>query len=110
MEKTKIKDFNYYVPESYHNVKTRGNFKISFNKWIKKDEDKEVYANYLEQNPRKHVGPQHYWKFPKVDPRKKVDRKNIIQQKEDDNGNKVYFMDRTFTDKVVYKPMKKHIF
>lgn len=112
MEKTKIKDFNHYVPESYHKVKTRGRELIKFTNWKKTDDEKEVYANYLEQNPKKHVGPQHYWKFPKLDPRKrkKDDKKLIIQQKEDDNGNKVYFMDRGFTDKFVSKPMKKHLF
>jgi len=107
-EKSGIKDFNLQVTNAFNTVKDKGKIHFSYNIRKKKEEEQEVWEKYLEENPRKHVGPQHYWKYPKVNPRKKPNQIKIPL--EDDNGQKLYFMDRKITDKRVYKPMKNHIF
>ena len=81
----------------------------------------DQYQKYAEENPKKHVGPQHYWQtHPYKNPYKKKkkseddlpdekpdDEKSVVV---DDEGKKKFYINRQRTDKVQYKPMKKHIF
>lgn len=108
-EKTKLNDFNTYISKAYNTVRHRGNLHFKYvlpNQ--RKEEEQEVYDKWLEENPKKHVGPQHYWKVPKVNPKKHPSKVKFPD--EDENGNKTYFLDRKVTDKRVYKPMKNHVF
>lgn len=102
-----MKDLNIHIRDSFYKVKTRGNIPFAYTVRQKKEEEQEVWERYLEQNPKKYVGPQHYWKYPKIGYKTKKDWR---PPEEDDNGNKTYYMRREMTDKKVYKPMKKHIF
>lgn len=105
-EKQGLKDYNLKVREAFATVKNRGNIHFSYTVRQKKEEEQTAWESYLEQNPKKVVGPQHYWKYPKVGYKVKKDYK---PPEEDDNG-KTYFQKREVTDKRIYKPMKKHIF
>lgn len=107
-EKTKIADFNLQVSKAFNTVRDNGKFYFSYNVRKKKEEEQEVWDKYLEENPKKHVGPQHYWKYPKINPKTKPNKIKIPT--EDEGGQKLYLMDRKVTDKRVYKPMKNHIF
>ena len=104
-EKTKLENFNLHISNAYNTV--RDNRKIRFKYTVpkKSETEQECYDKWKEECPKKYVGPQHYWKYPKIKPGKKVKIPT-----EDDNGNKVYFMNRKETDGRIYKPMKKHIF
>ena len=64
-----------------------------------KMKDTEQYAAALEKNPKVYIGPQQYWKMPKETFSKKKANLSSIT---DDNGNKIYYMDRKKTDKRVY--------
>jgi hypothetical protein len=89
-------------------VTHRGNINFTYKK---KTDNMEVeqYAKWREENPGVWPGPQHYWKT--MPPRKgKPRKKDEDPPTEDKNGNKLYLMDRKKTDKVLYKPMKRHIF
>jgi hypothetical protein len=108
-EHAKLKDFNLHITNAYNTVRDKGKFHFKYTlPNQRKTEDQEVYDKWKEECPKKYVGPQHYWKYPKVNPRVKPDKVKIPT--EDDQGNKVYMMDRRKTDKMIYKPMKKHIF
>ena len=70
----------------------------------------EHYVAAEEDHPKKHVGPQHYWKMPK-EVRNKRKYKAMLETLEDDDGNKLYYMDRRKTDKRVYIPyMRKGVY
>lgn len=101
-----LKNFNLEVRDKFEQVKKRGFIPFKYEIRQKKEEEENVYNLYLEQNPKKHVGPQHYWKMPKQDPRKKPTDKFP----DEEDGAKTYYLDRKKTDKRVYKPMKGHIF
>lgn len=107
-EKTKIKDLNLQIPLAFSKtVRDIGKTMRIIKTYKMTEDEQEVYDKYKEENPKKFVGPQHYWKYPKENFRKKK-QKEI--PKEDENGNKLYFLKRETTDKRVYKPMKNHLF
>lgn len=70
----------------------------------------EQYRNNIENFPRVHVGPQHYfrtlpWTKPK---RKKLDDDD--EERNDDDEEKKKIVPREKTDKFVYKPMRKTVY
>ncbi len=106
-DKQKLKDYDLKVRDAFETVKNKGNRHFTYTLRKRKEDEQEVWDRYLEQNPKKHVGPQHYWQYPKLGYKIRPDYKPPT---EDDAGQKVYFMKRETTDKKIYKPMKKHIF
>jgi hypothetical protein len=106
-DKQRLENMDVQVVKAYNVVKSRGNIHFSYMQRKKKEEHQAVWDNYIEQNPRKYVGPQHYWKYPKMGFKVK---KGFRLPEEDEKGNKAYYMNREMTDKRVYKPMKKHVF
>lgn len=109
LEKQKIKSLNYDVRGAWSTVKNRGQILFSYQKTNRRnEEEQEVYDRFREENPIKYVGPQHYWKMPKLKPKQLL--KMNVKLPKDDGEVKNYYMDRKITDKTAYKPMKKHIF
>jgi len=98
----KKEDIWINVVNSFHRVNHHGELKIKFEPEYKLKET-EQYIQSLENNPRKYVGPQHYWKMPKETfSRFKKAAKPNLSALTDDNGNKIYYMDRKKTDNRVY--------
>ena len=107
----KKEDMWVNVVNSFHRTNHHGELKIKFQPEYKMKET-EQYVAYLENNPKKYVGPQQYWKMPKetfsrYNKFKKPNLSNIT----DDNGNKIYYMDRKKTDKRIYSAgLRKCVF
>lgn len=58
------KDLWILIQDAFDKVTKHGKLKMKFQPLYKFKEE-EQYQTYLENNPRKYVGPQHYWKMPK---------------------------------------------
>ena len=98
----KKEDMWINVINSFHKVNHHGELKIKFQPEYKMKET-EQYVSFLEKSPKKYVGPQHYWKMPKETfSRFNKYKKPNLSSLTDDNGNKIYYMDRKKTDKRVY--------
>ena len=108
----KRNDLNLDVPGSFHKVKHHGEVYYKMYKNFQFDKE-EQYQNYLENNPKKYVGPQHYWRMPKetFNKRGKKNKSAALGFIEDDKGNKVFYMDRKKTDKRVFTAgMRKAVY
>lgn len=109
LEKQKIESFDYDVRRAWTTMKNRGQILFKYETTNRRNADEqEVWDRFREENPIKHVGPQHYWKMPKLKPKQLL--KMNVKLPKDDGEVKNYYMDRKKTDKTAYKPMKKHIF
>lgn len=108
-DRLKLDNLELKVVDAYKTVKDGRKIHFKYAKANQRtDEQNDVYNTWRENNPIRHVGPQHYFKMPKVKPgqKKKVD----LTPLEDADGRKTYFSDRKITDKKTYKPMKGHLF
>ncbi len=68
----------------------------------------------MEERPRKHPGPQMYWK---TIPHSKLKSSKTMSKSEskystveNSDGSKTLMIDRKVTDKAIYKPMSSYIF
>lgn len=107
----KAEDLWINVVNGYHKLNHHGELLIKFQPEYKLKET-EQYTAYLEKSPKKYVGPQQYWKLPKETfSRYMKYKKPNVSHITDDNGNKVYYMDRKKTDKRVYSAnMRKAVY
>ena len=107
----KKEDMWINVVNSFHRVNHHGELKIKFQPEYKMKET-EQYVAFLENSPKKYIGPQQYWKMPKETfSRFKRYKKPELSNITDDNGNKIYYMDRKKTDKRVYSAnMRKAVY
>ena len=94
----KKEDLWINVVNGYHKLTHHGELPIKFQP-IYKVLETDQYKTMLEDQPRIYIGPQQYWKMPKENFKQK---KQNISHITDDNGRKVYYMDRKKTDKRVY--------
>ena len=107
----KKEDLWINIVNSFHKVNHHGELKMKFQPEYKMKET-EQYVAFLEKSPKKYIGPQQYWKMPKetfsrYNKYKKPNLNNIT----DENGNKIYYMDRKKTDKRVYSAtLRKAVF
>jgi hypothetical protein len=106
----KKEDLWMKVVDSYHKVTHHGELPIKFQP-IYKMKETEQYVAMLENQPRVYIGPQQYWKMPKETFSKYRQKKPNLSSITDDNGNKIYYMDRKKTDKRVYSAgMRKAVY
>ena len=106
----KKEDLWINVSKSYHRVTHHGELPIKFQP-IYKVHETEQYQAMLENQPRVYIGPQQYWKMPKETFTRKGQKKPNLSSITDDNGNKIYYMDRKKTDKRVYSAgMRKAVY
>ena len=108
----KRSDLNLDIPGSFYKVKHHGEIYYKMVKKFNYDKE-EQYQNYIENNPKKYVGPQHYWRMPKetFNKRGKKNKSAALGFIEDDKGNKVFYMDRKKTDKRVFTAgMRKAVY
>ena len=98
------KDLFVNIRKSFYEVNNHGQLLYIIHKKFPFEKE-EHYKSYIEKNPKKYVGPQHYWKVPFE--KEKKNTKFI----HDNSGNKIYYMDRKKTDKRVYIPnLRKSIY
>lgn len=109
-DKQQIKSFNINVSEATKKVKKSIPATKMYPKLEKKDNEKDALERYLEQNPKTSVGPQHYWKYPKLTWKQENKKGGPDLPLEDKDGKKTYFKKREATDKFAYKPMKSYFF
>ena len=103
----KKEDLWINVVNGYHKLTHHGELPIKFQPTYKVLET-DQYKTMLENQPRIYIGPQQYWKMPKENFKQK---KQNISHITDDNGRKVYYMDRKKTDKRVYSAgMRKAVY
>ena len=103
----KKEDLWINVVNGYHKLTHYGELPIKFQP-IYKVLETDQYKTMLENQPRIYIGPQQYWKMPKENFKQK---KQNISHITDDNGRKVYYMDRKKTDKRVYSAgMRKAVY
>ena len=106
----KKEDLWINVSKSFHRVTHHGELPIKFQP-IYKVRETEQYQAMLENQPRVYIGPQQYWKMPKETFTRKGQKKPNLSSITDDNGRKVYYMDRKKTDKRVYSAgMRKAVY
>ena len=106
----KKEDLWINVSKSFHRVTHHGELPIKFQP-IYKMQETEQYVAMLENQPRVYIGPQQYWKMPKETFTRKGQKKPNLSSITDDNGNKIYYMDRKKTDKRVYSAgMRKAVY
>ena len=106
----KKEDLWINVVKSYHKVTHHGELPIKFQP-IYKVLETEQYTSMLEKQPRVYIGPQQYWKMPKETFSRYKAKKPNLSNITDDNGNKIYYMDRKKTDKRVYSAgMRKSVY
>ncbi len=91
------KDLFVNIRKSFYEVNNHGQLIHIMHKKFPYEKE-EHYKSYIEKNPKNFIGPQQYWKVPFKKENKNT--KFII----DNNGNKIYYMDRKKTDKRVYNP------
>ena len=96
----KKEDLWIKVREGYHKLTHHGEILMKFAPEFKFQEVDQYKAS-KENYPTVHIGPQQYWKMPKENFRKKS-AKRSMSTITDDQGNKIYYMDRKKTDKRVY--------
>ena len=103
----KKEDLWINVVNGYHKLTHHGELPIKFQP-IYKVLETDQYKTMLENQPRIYIGPQQYWKMPKENFKQK---KQNISHITDDNGRKVYYMNRKKTDKRVYSAgMRKAVY
>ena len=103
----KKEDLWIHLSKAFHDVTHHGELLIKFQPEYKMKET-DQYTAAIEKNPRVYIGPQQYWKMPKETFSKKKANLSSIT---DDNGNKIYYMDRKKTDKRVYSAgMRKAVY
>ena len=103
----KKEDLWINVVNGYHKLTHHGELPIKFQP-IYKVLETDQYKTMLENQPRIYIGPQQYWKMPKENFKQK---KQNISHITDDNGRKVYYMDRKKTDNRVYSAgMRKAVY
>ena len=103
----KKEDLWINVVNGYHKLTHHGELPIKFQP-IYKVLETDQYKTILENQPIIYIGPQLYWKMPKENFKQK---KQNISHITDDNGRKVYYMDRKKTDKRVYSAgMRKAVY
>ena len=106
----KKEDLWIKIVDSFHKVTHHGGLPIKFQP-IYKMQETEQYAAMLENQPRVYIGPQQYWKMPKETYSRYKQKKQNLSSITDDNGNKIYYMDRKKTDKRVYSAgMRKAVY
>ena len=106
----KKEDLWIKIVDSFHKVTHHGGLPIKFQP-IYKMQETEQYAAMLENQPRVYIGPQQYWKMPKETYSRYKQKKPNLSSITDDNGNKIYYMDRKKTDKRVYSAgMRKAVY
>ena len=106
----KKEDLWINIVKSYHKVTHHGELPIKFQP-IYKVLETEQYTSMLEKQPRIYIGPQQYWKMPKETFSRYKAKKPNLSSITDDNGNKIYYMDRKKTDKRVYSAgMRKSVY
>ena len=106
----KKEDLWIKVVDSFHKVTHHGHLPIKFQP-IYKMHETEQYVAMLEKQPKVYIGPQQYWKMPKETFSKYRQKKPNLSSITDDNGNKIYYMDRKKTDKRVYSAgMRKAVY
>lgn len=108
LDKHHLKSLNVDVLKAYDTVKRRGNILISMAKPYKESQE---FADKPHKIFSDVIGPNHYWKMakPTFNFRKKT-KENLYETKEDNDGNKIYMMDRKITDRKLYKPMNTTVF
>ena len=98
----KKEDMWINVVNGFHKLNHHGELQIKFQPEYKMKET-EQYQAFLEKSPKKYIGPQQYWKLPKETfSRYNKYKKPNISHITDDNGNKIFYMDRKRTDNRVY--------
>ena len=106
----KKEDLWINISKSFHKVTHHGELPIKFQPIYKMNET-EQYVAMLEKQPRVYIGPQQYWKMPKETYSRYKQKKPNLSSITDDNGNKIYYMDRKKTDKRVYSAgMRKAVY
>ena len=106
----KKEDLWINIVDSFHKVTHHGELPIKFQP-IYKMHETEQYVAMLEKQPRVYIGPQQYWKMPKETFSRYRQKKPNLSSITDDNGNKIYYMDRKKTDKRVYSAgMRKSVY
>ena len=106
----KKEDLWINIVKSFHQVTHHGELPIKFQP-IYKLQETEQYVAMLENQPRVYIGPQQYWKMPKETFSRNKQKKPNLSAITDDNGNKIYYMDRKKTDKRVYSAgMRKAVY
>lgn len=109
------KDLWVDVRKSFHNVTHHGELLMKIYPKTNVAEE-EHFKQCREDNPIIQIGPQQYWKMPKIpkgsNPQKMTYEKLVASAPEEDSkGNKAYYMDHKMTDKRVYKPsMRKCVY
>ena len=89
------------VVQGFHKKTHHGELPIKFQP-IYKVKETDQYKSMLEQHPPVYIGPQQYWKMPKEKFTRFKQNKPNLSSITDDNGRKIYYMDRKKTDKRVY--------
>ena len=98
----KKEDMWINVVNGFHKLNHHGELQIKFQPEYKMKET-EQYQAFLEKSPKKYIGPQQYWKLPKETfSRYNKYKKPNISHITDDNGYKIFYMDRKRTDNRVY--------
>ena len=98
------------VVQGFHKKTHHGELPIKFQP-IYKVKETEQYKAMLEKQPPVYIGPQQYWKMPKESFKGFKQKKPNLSSITDDNGRKVYYMDRKKTDKRVYSAgMRKAVY
>ena len=106
----KKEDLWINVVNGYHKLTHHGELPIKFQP-IYKVLETDQYKTMLENQPRIYIGPQQYWKMPKETFSRFKQKKSNLSSITDDNGRKVYYMDRKKTDKRVYSAgMRKAVY
>ena len=107
----KKEDMWINVVNGFHKLNHHGELQIKFQPEYKMKET-EQYQAFLEKSPKKYIGPQQYWKLPKETfSRYNKYKKPNISHITDDNGNKIFYMDRKRTDNRVYSAnLRKDIY
>ena len=106
------KDMDLQIRQTFYNVTHHGKVYMKFgphsettNLKEHKKGERDIYDAYS-QTP----APNHYWKVPKGAESVHPSKLNLAVI-EDDNGNKIYYMDRRKTDKRVYSAgMRKAVY
>ena len=106
----KKEDLYIHKIESFHKVTHHGELPIKFQP-IYKVLETDQYKLSLENNPKVYIGPQQYWKTPKETFHRYNKKPQNISHMTDDNGKKIYYMDRKKTDKRVFSAgMRKAVY
>ena len=106
----KKEDLWINVDKGFHKMIGHGELPIKFQP-IYKVKETEQYKSMLEKQPRVYIGPQQYWKMPKETYGRMRPNKPNLSTITDDNGRKIYYMDRKKTDKRVFSAgMRKAVY